>query len=95
MIDSTDGSAKAKGDDFWYFSLYKFGGKPYYFIDVYSLLLRSILGKKELAALTGRIPELCGWGLWPHSVAGSCPPLVFSCGRTISDVDAFAFGGAR
>ena len=35
MIDSTDGSAKSRGDDLWYFSLYKFGGKPYYFIEVY------------------------------------------------------------
>ena len=35
MIDSTDGGAKSRGDDFWYFSLYKFGGKPYYFIEVY------------------------------------------------------------
>ena len=33
MIDSTDGSAKARGDDFWYFSLYTFGGKLYYFIE--------------------------------------------------------------
>ena len=25
--------------------------------------------------LTGRVPELCGWALWPRSVSGSCPPL--------------------
>ena len=42
----------------------------------------SILERKELATLTGRAPELCGWALW-LSVAGlcgwalssSCPPL--------------------
>ena len=43
----------------------------------------SILERKELATLTGRAPELCGWALWLGSVAGlcgwalssSCPPL--------------------
>ena len=51
----------------------------------------SILAKKELATLTGRAPELCGWALCPglvlllSSVAGlcsvsrPCPPLVL-CG---------------
>ena len=43
----------------------------------------SILEKEELATLTGRAPELCGWALCPGSVARSCPPLVlllsFSC----------------
>ena len=32
--------------------------------------------KKELATLTGRAPELCGWALWPGSVSGPCSPLV-------------------
>ena len=35
----------------------------------------SILEKKELATLTGRAPQLCGWALWPGSVSGPCPPL--------------------
>ena len=43
----------------------------------------SILERKELATLTGRAPELCGWAPWLGSVAGlcgwalssSCPPL--------------------
>ena len=43
----------------------------------------SILERTELATLTGRAPELCGWALWLTSVAGlcgwalssSCPPL--------------------
>ena len=50
----------------------------------------SILERKELATLTGRAPELCGWALWLGlvlllssslstlwlgSVAGPCPPL--------------------
>ena len=42
----------------------------------------SILEKKELATLTGRAPELCGWALCPglvlllSSVAAVCPGLV-------------------
>ena len=32
----------------------------------------SILETKELATLTGRTPELCGWALWLGSVAGLC-----------------------
>ena len=36
----------------------------------------SILERKELATLTGRAPELCGWAPWLGSVAGPCPPLV-------------------
>ena len=36
----------------------------------------SILERKELATLTGRAPELCGWALWLGSVAGPCPPLL-------------------
>ena len=37
----------------------------------------SILERKELATLTGRAPELCGWALWLRSVSRpSCPPLV-------------------
>ena len=55
----------------------------------------SILGKKELATLTGRAPELSGWALCPglvlllSSVAGlcsvsrPCPPLVL-CGWALS-----------
>ena len=43
----------------------------------------SILERKELATVTGRAPELCGWASWLGSVAGlcgwalssSCPPL--------------------
>ena len=48
-----------------------------------SLLLGFYLRKEELATLTGRAPELCGWALCPglvlllSSVAGpSCPLLV-------------------
>ena len=40
-----------------------------------SLLLGFYLRKIELATLTGRAPELCGWALWPGSVSGSCPCL--------------------
>ena len=51
----------------------------------------------------GRVPELCGWALWPGSVSGSCPCLGRApelcgwslarltgeeCGRTNSDVNA-------
>ena len=35
----------------------------------------SILERKELATLTGRAPELCGWAPWLGSVSASCPPL--------------------
>ena len=41
-----------------------------------SLRLGVYLRKKELATLTGRAPELCGWALCPGLV---CPPLVL-CG---------------
>ena len=34
----------------------------------------SIFERKELATLTGRAPELCGWAPWLSSVAGPCPP---------------------
>ena len=37
----------------------------YLFCSPNSLLLGFYLRKKELATLTGRAPELCGWSLWP------------------------------
>ena len=36
----------------------------------------SILETKELATLTGRVPELCGWAPWLGSVSRPCPGLV-------------------
>ena len=60
-----------------------------------SLLLGLYNRKKELATLTGRAPELCGWALfcvqalssscppWLGSVSRPCPPLVL-CGWALS-----------
>ena len=49
----------------------------------------SILETKELATLTGRVPELCGWAPWLGSVSRPCPGLVLllSClGRALNSV---------
>ena len=46
----------------------------------------SILERKELATLTGRAPELCGWALWLGSVAGPWPPLVLLLAATLNSV---------
>ena len=65
-------------DFFWYFF--------FFFVFFFSQTVYcwgSILERKELATLTGRAPELCGWASWLGSVAGlcgwalssSCPPL--------------------
>ena len=63
-----------------------------------SLLLGFYLRKKELATLTGRAPELCGWALCPglvlllsFCVAGlcvqvSCPPLVLVLAAPLNSV---------
>ena len=58
-----------------------------------SLLLGFYHRKQELATLTGRAPELCGWALWPGSVSGpclllssSCPPLVLVLAAPLNSV---------
>ena len=51
-----------------------------------SLLLGFYLRKKELATLTGRTPELCGWALRPGSVSGPCPPLVLILAAPLNSV---------
>ena len=63
----------------------------------------SILERKELATLTGRAPELCGWALWlglvlllaaplnsVNSVAGPCPPLVLLLAAPLNSVNFVA-----
>ena len=46
----------------------------------------SILERKELATLTGRALELCGWAL----VAGPCPPLVLLLAAPLNSVNSVA-----
>ena len=51
-----------------------------------SLLLGFYLRKIELATLTGRAPELCGWALCPGSVSGPSPPLVLVLAAPLNSV---------
>ena len=50
----------------------------------------SILERKELATLTGRAPDLCGWALWLGSVAGPCPPLILLLAAPLNSVNSVA-----
>ena len=51
----------------------------HHFFSPNSLLLGFYLRKKELATLTGRAPELCGWSLWPGLLEGSvAEPIAMS-----------------